>query len=173
MERASFFKPSSDEDETKTGSVFAPRLCPSPPKCGRRFGKPKTGTAAVEVGASCQCPQSGRFMEAARLLLHVCARRVAEGVDPYHAPTARFIVAAPAIGAASKKAGARQRRRSAPAKRGSGGSAVHRWGFPSGNRPPAALLSLRYVSHSLTLRCETIIQSTGSRERPVSQAGSQ
>ena len=32
----------------------------------------KTGTAAVEVGAFCQCPQSGRFMEAARLLLHVC-----------------------------------------------------------------------------------------------------
>ena len=32
---------------TKTGSVFVPRLYPSPPKCGRRFGKPKTGIAVV------------------------------------------------------------------------------------------------------------------------------
>ena len=37
------FKPFSDEDETKTGSVFVPRLCPSPPKRGRRFGFAENG----------------------------------------------------------------------------------------------------------------------------------
>ena len=33
----------------KMGSIFAPRLYPSPPKCGRRFGKPKTGIAALVI----------------------------------------------------------------------------------------------------------------------------
>ena len=63
LERASFFEPppSGEVAGAKTDPVFSP------------------------------CPPGGRFMEAARLPLHVCARRVAEGVDPYHAPTARFI----------------------------------------------------------------------------------
>ena len=43
--RASFSKPPplGEVSGAKTGSVFAPRLCPSPPKCGRRFGFAENG----------------------------------------------------------------------------------------------------------------------------------
>ena len=40
-----FFRPppSGEVSGAKTGSVFAPRLYPSPPKCGRRFGFAENG----------------------------------------------------------------------------------------------------------------------------------
>ena len=40
-------KAPSGEDGAKTGSVFAPRLYPSPPKCGRRFGFAENGDSRV------------------------------------------------------------------------------------------------------------------------------
>jgi len=41
------FKAPSGEDETKTGSVLVPRLYPSPPMCGRRFGSAENGDNRV------------------------------------------------------------------------------------------------------------------------------
>ena len=35
------------EDGAKMGSIFAPRLSPSPPKCGRRFGFAENGDSRV------------------------------------------------------------------------------------------------------------------------------
>ena len=48
LRRASFFSlHHRGEDGTKMGSIFAPRLYPSPPKCGRRFGFAENGDSRV------------------------------------------------------------------------------------------------------------------------------
>ena len=75
----------------------------TPPALWRRGVQPGGKNGSVFS----PCPPSGRFTEAARLLLHVCARRVAEGVDPYHAPTARFILQPPPLGEGDRASGGR------------------------------------------------------------------
>ena len=63
------------EDGTKMGSIFAPRLYPSPPKCGRRFGFAENGDSRV----SCFIAPKGAYD-----ILRISSASAVEGVRLIH-----------------------------------------------------------------------------------------
>ena len=76
LRRASFFSlHHRGEDGTKMGSIFAPRLYPSPPKCGRRFGFAENGDSRV----SCFIAPKGAYD-----ILRISSASAVEGVRLIH-----------------------------------------------------------------------------------------